>query len=64
MESEDKKIITVSNQIHVGPTLAVGLICYFVLTGELSWWVLLIVSLWSLGDSIVIDWRKLFRRRS
>ena len=61
MENQDKKIITVSNQVKVGPTLAVVLICYFVFTGDLSWWVLLIVFLWSLGDSIVVDWRKLFR---
>jgi len=37
---------------------------FLVLAGDLSWWVILIVFLWGLDDSITINWRKLFRRRS
>lgn len=64
MENEDKKLIT---EIQVGPALSclifVWLVCSSNLSGgELLGGGFLIVFLWRLGDVIVIDWRKLFRR--
>lgn len=60
----ENKLITVSNQLKVGPALATLSVCFLVLAGHLSWWVILIVFLWGLDDSITINWRKLFRRWS
>lgn len=64
MEEKEGKAITISDEIKVGPTLAILLTVYFVLSGDISWHLLLVVFLWSLDGSIIINWRKLFRRRS
>ncbi|ENC6658820.1 hypothetical protein [Aeromonas hydrophila] len=64
MEEKEGKAITIADEIKVGPTLAILLTVYFVLAGDISWHLLLVVLLWSLDGSIIINWRKLFRRRS
>lgn len=64
MEEKEGKAITIADEIKVGPTLAILLTVYFVLAGDISWHLLLVVLLWSLNGSIIINWRKLFRRRS
>ncbi|WP_324027108.1 hypothetical protein [Aeromonas caviae] len=64
MEEKEGKAITIADEIKVGPVLAVLLTVYFVLSGDISWHILLVVFLWSLDGSIIINWRKLFRRRS
>ncbi|MGU5889756.1 hypothetical protein [Aeromonas hydrophila] len=63
MEEKEGKAITIADEIKVGPTLAILLTVYFVLAGDISWHLLLVVLLWSLDGSIIINWRKLFRRR-
>ncbi|HGK7311050.1 TPA: hypothetical protein ACJ51G_001028 [Aeromonas hydrophila subsp. hydrophila] len=64
MQEKEGKAITISDEIKVGPTLAALLMVYFVLSGDISWHLLLVVFLWSLDGSIIINWRKLFGRRS
>ncbi|HAU4931278.1 hypothetical protein [Aeromonas hydrophila] len=64
MEEKEGKAITIADEIKVGPTLATLLTVYFVLSGDISWHLLLVVFLWSLDGSIIINWRKLFRHRS
>ncbi|RDE61052.1 hypothetical protein [Aeromonas veronii] len=64
MEEKEGKAITIADEIKVGPALASLLLVYFVLTDAITWHLLLVVFLWSLDGSIIINWRKLFRRRS
>lgn len=64
MENKEHKAITLADEIKVGPTLAVILGAYFVIAGDISWHLLLVALLWSLDGAIIINWRKLLRRRS
>ena len=64
MDKSEDKIITISDDIAVGPLLAGIVLGFSVLSGRLPWEVLLIVFLWSLGNSITVKWRKLLQKNN
>ncbi|MEM0550438.1 MULTISPECIES: hypothetical protein [Aeromonas] len=64
MSDDDKKWLVITDEIQVGPVLAVLLLIYILVSGNITWWLaLLVVFLWSFHGNVVINWRKLFRRR-
>ncbi len=60
-ETNPKKAITITDELEVGPLLAVILMIYFFSTGQLQiqWQWLLILFLLNLRGSVIINWRKL-----
>lgn len=54
----DERIVTIGDNVEVGPALALLLLIYMVITGQLPALLLAVVFLWSLGKSVTINWRK------
>ena len=60
-DKENGEVFIISEKIEVCPFIALGLMAYWVATGQIQWELLLIAVLFGVRG-VTINWRQLFRR--